>query len=229
MRFLMNPYIYESQGPPPPSSVIDLTDLVAYYKLDGDGLDSSGNSHDLTVLSLGVNTNYVAGKYSNGISFSNSGGLYNSYAYAPASADFVKGTLSAFSWVKLDSATDYAIGPIFFTDKWSILIRRADGEIRVKINGTIYATTQLITYGQWNNIGMTMNGSTVKVYYNGSEILSISEVTTDGAAAPLTLGGEYPFEVRAFTGMIDDASIWNRVITPAEVTTLYNSSNPLIY
>ena len=81
---------------------------------------------------------------------------------------------------------------------------------------------------KWHHLVGTWDGTTVKLYVDGvflySSPLSGTLVTND---YPLTIGlgdptgeGQYPF----FSGLIDEASIWNRALTQEEIQTIMNAT-----
>jgi len=80
----------------------------------------------------------------------------------------------------------------------------------------------IISPSQWNHVVMTKNGNLVSIYING---------TIENSNTNLNLQGiiNLYFGVRSdlfayFNGKLDDIGIWNRALTPSEVTQLYNQN-----
>lgn len=88
-----------------------------------------------------------------------------------------------------------------------------------------------VTVGQWHMATLAYDGATnVAVYHDGSHVL---DYTTAGAlnttlpASPndkLFVGASVPLtpSFGYFDGGVDDVALWNRVLTPGEVATIYN-------
>src|SRR5262249_13520304 len=77
--------------------------------------------------------------------------------------------------------------------------------------------------GQWYNVGMTFDGSALRLYVNGSQVASgattkVIAYDTD----PLTIGAEYENNSLNYfvSGSIDAALLYNRALTAAEMTTI---------
>lgn len=81
----------------------------------------------------------------------------------------------------------------------------------------------------WVNVIVTYNGSVLKLYFNGILENSITAVISlNNSTESLYIGKEFNNVTlnwyRWFKGNIDDIGIWNRALTPCEVTQLYNAS-----
>jgi hypothetical protein len=125
---------------------------------------------------------------------------------------------------------------------------RTDGTVRLLIynwdNGLsnlIYAdSTGAIVAGAWYHIVATYDGSNaetgIELYVNGSlgttaqTEFGTYEYMPDGALTNrLTIGAitTYPDNTQYFNGRLDDVAIWNKELSGAEVTDLYNSGGQL--
>lgn len=81
-----------------------------------------------------------------------------------------------------------------------------------------------VVIGAWVHLAMTYDGARLRFYANGVEAGSIAKT---GAVGYSTMGlyiGETPNGTGAnrFNGDIDDIGLWNRALTAAEITDLYN-------
>jgi hypothetical protein len=80
--------------------------------------------------------------------------------------------------------------------------------------------------GLWHYAVLTYNGSTLKLYMDGREIAAKptgGAVPDNTGQAPVVIGATSRGLDRYFTGSIDEVRIWNRAITPTEVTDQYNN------
>src|SRR3989344_5403701 len=97
-------------------------------------------------------------------------------------------------------------------------------------------TNNAIALNQWNHVVATWDGTSlgsgIHIYVNGTEAtyqrtLNGGTKTTD-AASNLVIGGRDDGGV-TFDGTIDEVGLWNKVLTPSEVTALNNGTNGLSY
>ena len=76
----------------------------------------------------------------------------------------------------------------------------------------------------WNYIMLVYNGSTIKIYLNGSEVFSENAsgniVTTN---SNVNIGGE-PTQSFFFNGRIAVGQIYNKALTPSEILQNYNAT-----
>lgn len=84
--------------------------------------------------------------------------------------------------------------------------------------------TQQITLNTWYFVAGTYDGTTAKLYINGTEV---SSTTTSGNivtnTSPLTIGRD-PNLGRFFDGRIDEVRVYDRGLTAAEILALYNAT-----
>lgn len=71
----------------------------------------------------------------------------------------------------------------------------------------------------WEHIVITSNNSTNQLFVNGILIPMGSGI--NGANCPIINQGDL-FIGRLYNGLIDDIIIYDRVLTPAEITELFN-------
>ena len=187
------------------------TSCVATYRLNGDATDLSGN-YNGTATSV----TYVAGQFGDAGSFNGS----SSYIYATGLGITGNVSFSVSIWIKTISS-----GLFFFFGDGSLY---ASFYISVNANGTLtvgefdynlYTTTETVNDNNWHYVTFTSNGITSKLYIDGTETNSISN-TFNISADRIELGrGSSSYY---FNGSLDQVRIFNKAITAAEVTTLYN-------
>ena len=198
------------------------TDMMAWYKFDGDVTDSSGNGNDLTG---GTGTSFVEGKIgTNSISFpkTTTQGLTSSVDLS-GNKSF---SIAFWSYRNNDGDYDFMIS----TE------RQVQSMNKILIIG--YRNTNEFTFSFFggNNLDtVVQNDANVWVYwtvtYNSTDLrreiykngVLIANDTASGAADftgnTLNIGYYYLFP---FNGKIDDFRVYNRALTASEVADLYN-------
>lgn len=88
--------------------------------------------------------------------------------------------------------------------------------------GSAWAWAQsTYTVGSWNHLVATFQSGAMTLYINGVQVATATYVHTGAAQTTLPLwlgrgvGGAY------FAGSLDDLGLWNRVLTPAEIGSLF--------
>jgi len=221
-----------------------IDNLVSYWALD-ESSDGSGpvtrvDSHSTNDLTDNNTTASATGIISNGadFEFANSELLTITDA-AQTGLDFGTGAFSYSLWLKRetlgttqrilakdDPSFGYGYTIIFLSS--NVLRASANssgGEQQPSTTGTIVDTTTfhhvVFTRGATNG---------VRIYIDGSADVTVAssdfDVSTDD---PFALGGRAGGDPSYFDGILDEVGIWNRELTEAEVTSLYNSGAGLAY
>ena len=81
--------------------------------------------------------------------------------------------------------------------------------------------------GNWHNIIYTFENNTGKIYLDGI-LKNTGNFSKCKISDLLNIGTEFEGSGYYFYGPIDDVGFWNRVLSPTEITQLYNS-NPATY
>ena len=208
-------------------SNVPTTGLLAWYGLNGNVADSSGNGNHMTNYSA-VSTTDRNGNANSAYSFSG-----NSQYLAEASPSWTMtatGSMTVSIWVK--STT----GGIFFwngltqgqggTGKFCyFLVNTGSGNTEFWANKQGLAWLKCSTSNTantWTHWVATYSNSTMKWYKNGVLVSTTSYTYTNvnSASMPLYIGKGGG--TNYFTGSVDDIGIWNRALTQAEITGLYN-------
>ena len=233
-------------------SYVPANGLVAYYPLDGNGNDLSGNSNTLVPNGLLSYTQNNLGNPNSSCHFPNG----NDYFLTPSSSwslinNFPQGSVSF--WVKIDS--QYVSGHYFGIGN-SFIVKQKHGvgedlffgmqdgttKIRMQLTGVfpapggidIIGNTSLIPNSWYHVIG-TWNGVQHSLYVNGiidGQINNSNGISNRPLPDYFSIGsilyagnGTTSFPSGAY-GAMDDIGIWNRALTDCEIQNLYNSSNP---
>lgn len=215
------------------------TNLVAYWKLDGNSNDALG-----TYNGTDTNVTYASG---NGIinQGANITGTAGDGIVVADNAVFDAGSVKTCSaWFKWDTQTsndiiigkygDFATGANY-QNGWFFQSVSGTG-FRVAcyndagVGFTHSATTQP-SNGSWTHavIQIDTANSLLKFYVNGSKVgsdLAISGTFTFNNTSNLWFGKSVG---DMYDGSIDEVGIWSRVLSDAEITQLYNGGAGLAY
>jgi len=107
---------------------------------------------------------------------------------------------------------------------------KSDGTISFLNHGVAWHHSNLkVADTNWHHIVVTIDGSgNAIVYYDASASTTLTGATTrdpqDGSAI-----GAQTITVRNFDGAIDEVGIWDKVLSQADVTAIYNSGSGIPY
>lgn len=205
-----------------------LTDsLVAYYSL-GDVTDDVA-SYDLT------NTGSVpfnAGLIGNGADFTPNDALNNNSVLGATS--YPK---SFQAWVKFDSVTgsDRTIFSLSdgSTHYYILKVRDSDDHIVFRSNNATQAadvdTGVVASTATWYHCVVVQHSNvSVSIYVNNTKT-NTTATTYVATVSQFFLGYLGRSSVWYQDGLIDEVGVWNRALTDAEVTSLYNGGAGLAY
>ena len=213
-----------------------LTDgILAYWKLDNASwLDSTGNGYTLTNTSgtVTVGTGIIGGDATfDGAS------LLSTTANLPISGS---GPFSYSCWIKWAGTIDGSgYNTIIGTrgsgssgaEAWAMLLAGSGSVLTVVqyAGGFNFQTDPIIEQDTWYHLAVTNDGMFSKFYFNGSFLIT-------GESAPENLVADYPLNLgmntqgdQTFAGQIDEVGIWERVLSDAEISSLYNLGNAIQY
>jgi hypothetical protein len=207
----------------------ELTDgLVGYWKFDENTGVTAVDSLAINNCAL-TNIIWVPGKINSGIYFK--GPSTTSVADPTFNINFNE-DFSVNAWYKLDDIThiNYVIfGAYYNPNNYYMLLYRADTNgitLQYKIAGglTSYITSTSSNNTNLNMITLTRSGNNIVIYINGVSKGTGTVSGTFDANLNLTIGKLADGSTNnIMLGMIDEPGIWNRVLTPEEITELYNS------
>jgi hypothetical protein len=247
MGFLINPFIY-AVGDGCSGALISTSNLLGYYKFEGNTIDSSGQGNTATATNL---TYTSAGWYQSGGTFNGSTTLVN----MPAKNYSIATGYTISAWIKT-SATGFAIAKqIVCKDKVNAgganrrdFQFRVDGTndsplgklrfVRFSNNTTVvsnFTSTGTVNTGSWVHVAAVFNNAVgSKIYINGVEDGSDSVTTNNqnstdsniriGSIEDVAAGGI----LGVFDGDMDEVNFWNRPLSASEIQTLAQSTCPLI-
>ncbi|MBP9758160.1 prepilin-type N-terminal cleavage/methylation domain-containing protein [Candidatus Dojkabacteria bacterium] len=219
--------------------------LVGYWKMDevswngtaGEVIDSSNRGNNGTSLN-GATT--ALGKFGNG-------GNFNAAGYVTVADNVLfetAGTKSVSVWIRPTAANSMTIFQKYMSDTptqdgWTVTYNTSVLRVWIKNeNGSVFEPpTFTATLNQWYHVVFTWdtNGGFVKFYVNGVLVGSSPQITGtfSGQSNPLLIGAGLSGGggiSSPFTGVVDDARVYNRIINSDEVSALYQwGPSPNIY
>lgn len=219
-----------------------LDNIVSSWKFD----ESSGNAADSAGSNTLTNNNstaYATGKINNGADFEASSSNYFTIADASQTGLDLTGGFTISLWFKPESNPTAGAGSFVLVSKNDTAAE--DGyEMRYTYNGSNYlldgylikdagyyfAQQDLggtpLTTGTWYHIVFQYTASTkVELFVNASSVASNTTsipASIDNTAVDFTVGRRTGATLYT-DGMIDELSIWSRVLSGAEITDIYNA------
>lgn len=216
--------------------------LIAYYPLDGNANDASGNGHNGV---LEGNTGFAPGKIGEGATFDGDSDyiLFNQ----PLIGDLTQWTLAA--WVKTtENNTRHSI----YGEYTNAQVTGGDTKNYIVIDditstsqGLVYDNNppsgggvisgQTIPQNAWHHVTIVRNGSVVQLYIDGQLVKSGSYTAYAGGAATFSaLGARLNSSTSVYCcgnttkysmhGMLDDVRIYNRALDSSAIQKLASGS-----
>lgn len=201
-----------------------LTNLKAYYQFQGNGNDVSGSGNNLTATGS-ITYSLANGKILQGAGFSSSQLEVNSNILS------VNNPLSWCMWFKCPVGTGGTF-PVAFSfanrtpPTWSVgyvvpggqfvLNMLSGASVGVKIDDNL-----------WHFCVMTYDGTTVNFWVDNVNKASFIGSGSLGPDQFLNIGSNNATQY--WPGQIDEVGIWQRALTPTEVSTLWNGGAGLTY
>ena len=229
-----------------PAFVNDTSSLIVWYKFNQDTtnmlLDSSGNNNSLTNVNCTFN-NIDFKTFNGSIAFTGS-----SYLQVTNDGRFSPDNFTISCWCKIvqPAANTYAtiascrIGAT--PSGWIIYIYNNNLEFWTG-TGSVWSGGSAILFSSfatnptvWRHLVITMNkaASTAVIYINGALISTVSRTYVNNIATSLRIGAganeTSPALYLPNGSLLDDFRIYNRVLSPNEVSSLYlNTASVYVY
>jgi hypothetical protein len=217
--------------------------LVGYWPFNGNANDESGNGNNGTVNGAILDVD----RFGNADSAYNFDGLSNFIEIPSSSSLQVNSAYTISAWVFIDYQNYH------FIDQHSIISKINDGDwyggYELRINGlsntnnfghfattgniggvNIAIGTPNVVTGQWYFVTVTYDSSVLKIYLNNIEVgstLISGNLQTSNNKLRFGRRGEGNSYNCWYKGKLDDIGIWNRALTPQEITNLYTSTVPV--
>jgi hypothetical protein len=203
------------------------TGLIHYYKLESSSTDSIGsnNGTDTTITYSAAN-----GKVNNGAGFGGAS-FIDIGNFALGSGDFT----IAF-WFKTTNVTvlQQLIGKdVSGTREYTITIGATSGKVSFLdfISSNNVTSSISSVNNTWEHICITRISNVLEIFNNNvSGGTAANTKNYADITKPIQFGAREFVGFRGFlTGAMDEIGFWNRGLTSAEITELYNGGNGLTY
>ncbi len=204
--------------------------LVAYYALENNLDDSSGNGYHGTFGGdPGLPAQYVTGPaaFGQAMLFNGTGGHQN-VEVGNVNPSAVTGQLTVALWARWNGPTDQWQGLIGKRDGWDVANMYWD--IEIHLNNDTIAFRRIDSYpdsggrvlpiGVWTHIAATFDGTTARFYIDGEETGSGSFSFAQDREATLHFGSGDPNGGNAFNGALDEVRLYDIVLSQAEILQL---------
>ncbi|MEN9913589.1 MAG: hypothetical protein RL528_310 [Bacteroidota bacterium] len=213
-------------------SYIPTSGLVGWWPFNGNANDESGNGNNGTVNGATL-TNDRFGNVNKAYSFDGVDDLIN--VGNPIQLSIAISSYSQSAWVFFfDTPVSFGSYPIISKrhdntgNDWSTPVFRSSQNFwffadDANYSGPTYAMSSTISLGTWKHTVFVKENDSYKIYLDG--VLDVSIVdnhTMNGSSNDLIFGAQLAWP-QYFKGLIDDISIWNRVLSECEISDLYNS------
>lgn len=132
--------------------------------------------------------------------------------------------LSYGCWLRTTTTGKVAMSRLDSVDEWQIYIQDASN-VRLAIAGTYLTVAASVADGAWHRVDCTWDGSTIRAIIDGNE-----HATTAAHGSGITYGsttlylGRNTTALFPFNGDLDDVTVFDRRLTPADGRQLYNET-----
>ncbi len=145
----------------------------------------------------------------------------------------LNGSLTIEAWVKPDQKTDFSTiisnktggsenpGYSFAINTWN----SNDGKLILETTGYVAETSNsVITWGVWQHIAVTANGSTAKFYVNGVEVpTAVNTVSMSTSNNDTKIGDIYTYFGQGnYDGQMDELRVWSIAKTQGQIAEQMN-------
>ena len=200
------------------------TGLVGWWQAEGTAANQSGINNG-TLMGTAA---FAAGKVGQAFSLDGAGWV----EMADASAFEVTSQVTLEAWIRPDDLTAYRqiISKFGSSGGYAYQIGvTPTAQLRADVsgNGTTYSPITspagTLSTGVWAHVAMTFNAGDVRLYINGNLVNSLTfpipTIFSAGTTKP-TIGRD-PIGIQYFVGLIDEATIYNRALSPSEIQVIY--------
>lgn len=220
--------------------------LTAWWRLENNTNDSSGNGHNGTVSSSPTFSTDVPVFNQFSISLDGS----NDYVdLGNPSALQITGDMSIGMWFKTSSGSANRLiakdgGGGQPRQYVLLLLNNKLRWVRFNSSGTLFTIDSVDTYNDnaWHHVVVTNKSTgTIDMFVDGVQLTegtgsgNYTVETTNGddgitmnnASVDIEIGYFAQANSQYFNGLIDEVAIWNDALTASEVTKIYNSGSPI--
>jgi hypothetical protein len=190
--------------------------LIAWYKLDGNTLDSSGNNLNMTSQS---NISWGNGKIGQC-------GVFNPASISRESSAFRNPLFTISTWIKTSKTTRQGIISITFG---LILETNSGGILRVRIDSgtsiTTYSSDVFVADDLFHHLACSYDGNVTKMFVDGVHVSTHTAPFNNRYSNNVLIGNDVNSTSGGsdFIGLIDDMRIYDQPLSDKEIRELYKT------
>ncbi|MGE0763826.1 MAG: LamG domain-containing protein [Bdellovibrionales bacterium] len=219
---------------------------VALWQMNSSLIDISGFSNDIVAIDPGGTLGYAAGIYDNSLQTDGNTITRLQVAPSPSLNNLQRMSLTLWVWPNDNGfgLTDGGLihksqGVLNVTQGWKFFIGASTRRLGFEVahsGGNLWVTSGSdIAVDAWNHVAITWDGSNratgVRIYVNGNPVVFGTTVDglgtrLDDATLPLYLADTSDDSSGHLSGRLDQTTIWNRVLSAAEVLQISRTGAP---
>jgi hypothetical protein len=202
-------------------SYVPTNGLVGWWPFNGNANDESGNGNNGTVNGATLMTDRF-------------GNANKAYSFDGVNDNILtsRNALNSFSlslWYFTSQNSAYTALIDAYNGNWEIYLKNLKPTfakwIQLPSNYQEFISNNGSLSNQWNHIVCTYDSGVVKFYLNNVLISTFQNVTlTNNNNGSFYFGASISGTSQFFNGKLDDIGVWNRLITPQEISDLYNAN-----
>jgi alpha-galactosidase len=198
--------------------------LVGYWSFSGNTYDLSDNGNNGKVIGATPATD----RHGNENRAYNFDGTSNYLDFPILSLPVGNDPRTVSSWFKtsdanaimtIDSYGSEGIGNLFFPQQ---VLEPGKVIVKTGTSSGMISSINSVNDGEWHHVVTTYNGNKVNLFLDGILQDSINNIILNTSFSNLQIGRSVWSKSEYFSGSIDEIGIWNRELTPKEITNLYN-------
>jgi hypothetical protein len=210
-----------------PTATVSPSGQVAWWSGDGNANDIAGNNNNGVLMN---GAGFAVGKV--GQSFVLDGG-YVEVIDSPTLE--VTTQLTIESWIKPSDTNQFRqiVSKFGATGNYAYQIGLApNGALRTDLSQTggpayeqLTSPANVIMANAWNHVAVTFNAGVTTLYVNGNSVVSATLPINSifGSGNTNVNIGRDPAGLQYFSGIIDEASIYNRALSAIEIQAIFNA------
>ncbi|MGP0067371.1 MAG: LamG-like jellyroll fold domain-containing protein [Isosphaeraceae bacterium] len=210
------------------------TGLQAYYHMNGNGLDSSGNGLNLNLVG---NPSFGTGLYGQALSLHNDSSQYATLSSDPSAFNLGSSNFTIQVWVNFNTfgSREQTLIEKFSGSGgpgWTLTTPNDNIQFYASGVGVVNSAQVSMPTDAWNQIIVERNGSTLSIYLDGSLLVSDTSFvgSINPSTNPLLIGTRDAQDGRDFAvdGRMDEIAIWDRALTTSEIASLWNNGQGML-
>ncbi len=198
--------------------------LLGYWQFNGNGADSSGNGRD---VSLFGGAGYGPGLFGQALSLNGTQGMFAQRPTNDTAFDFGSGDFTIQTWANFNTVSRIQTLIEKFTGSsgpgWTLSIL---APLQFFASPTVVLNAGVtIPTGTWQEFVARRTGSTFDLFFDNNLVATgTSSSALPTSTNPLLIGARNSGDGRNFTvdGLIDEVAIWDRGLSDADITSIWN-------